>query len=125
MEDALGVDFAKTTDSSKTKGKDIKSTKGDGLDQAILYQNTMSASGDSQQQIYEEALATYDRKQEEIRLKFEESYTAAKFDSSTDFYQSMRYEMDQMNFYFQSFRTSIQLSQEVVEQRKNDLTAAS
>jgi hypothetical protein len=85
----------------------------------------MSASGDSQQQIYEEALATYDRKQEEIRLKFEESYTAAKFDSSTDFYQSMRYEMDQMNFYFQSFRTSIQLSQEVVEQRKNDLTAAS
>lgn len=125
LETAWGVDFAKSAKPGKTQGDKAKTSTGGALDDALKYQTTISTPGDNQLEIYEKALATYDKHIEEIRQKFKDSYTAAQFNVSTDFYESLRYEMDQMNFYFQSFRAAIEMAQEVVEERKNNLTAAS
>ena len=125
LETAWGVDFAKSAKPGKTQGDKAKTSTGGALDDALKYQTTISTPGDNQLEIYEKALATYDKHIAGIRQKFKESYTAAQFNVSTDFYESLRYEMDQMNFYFQSFRAAIEMAQEVTEERKNNLTAAS
>jgi hypothetical protein len=124
-EDAWGVDFAKNADPDKTDGTKVKTSTRDALNDEIKYKSTISNPGYDQLKSYQEALANYDSRIEEIERKFKDSYTAAQFDASTDFYQGLKYEMDQMSFYFQSFRAAIELAQEVAEQKKNDLQNAS
>ena len=125
LKTAWGTDFAKSADTANTEGSETKTSTGDALNDALKYQTTISTPGTSQQEIFDKALATYDAHIRDIKQKFNDSTTAARFNTATDLYQSLRYEMDQMNFYFESFRAAIEMAQDVVEERKNNLTAAS
>ena len=114
MESTWGVNFDDANNTPQTRSNS-----------AVRQSQTQAYSGQTTASILEEAFEAYDQAIAEIEAQFDESYLRARFDGTANFYEAARYEMDQMNLYFQSFEASIVLAQEVLEDKKNNLEPAS
>lgn len=121
-----GVDLGKEFEAfmKRTWGVEPERNFEQRLEQKIKYGSTIATPGRTNEDIFNEALAAYEDELEEISETLERSYLYSQFNGSTDFYQSMRYELDQMSVFFESYKVAITLAQEVVEERKNNLTPA-
>lgn len=122
-----GVDLGKEFEAfmKRTWGVEPERNFEQRLEQKVKYESTtISTPGRTSQDIFDEALASYEDELEKISESLERSYLYSQFNGSTNFYQSMRYELDQMSVFFESYKAAITLAQEVVEERKNNLTPA-
>ncbi len=88
---------------------------------AVKQETNMDDGTISNAEMLENALSNYDSQIAEIEEQFDKMQSYARASASKDFYQNLQYEMNQMVFYFSSYQTLIGLTQEVVNDLKNNL----
>ena len=88
-------------------------------------QATISGSTVSNESIFNNAMSGYEDALAEIDETFDQIVNYSRASGSQSFYQSMKYELDQMVFFFSSYRTLIGLTQEVANDLKNNLPTVS
>jgi hypothetical protein len=95
------------------------------IEKSLQYEKGIDDGYATAEDIFGKAMDNYQTEIDEIEDKFSSRNMYAKSMAAKNFYQDIRVEMDQMNFYFSSYQTLILQTQEVVTKHKESIKNAS
>lgn len=92
------------------------------VSEEIKRQKNLSPPDTSFDTLFDAAQKAYETEIASVKRLFEDQYTQARMVSSgTDFFDALSYEMDQMTFYFESFKALIGLTQQAASEMEKNL----